>query len=204
MCLRPVLVACLLAGPAMADTVAETGYAVGCDPEGASCLIVSRGFNLTVTRDGGTPAELFETLSGLPKLTAVSFEGSLGEMGDSSADLVLSALREEPDDLYQGNLQAMQGMWQPVGEETPFYIIIDGMDWTEVVQEEVTDVLAMTVGEDCGSGVRPGNGMAITLYRYGDDPGDDACWRLEYVDDATLELRDFKGDQGAVTFARLP
>jgi hypothetical protein len=62
----------------------------------------------------------------------------------------------------------------------------------------------MTVGEDCGSGVRPGNGMAITLYRYGDDPGDDACWRLEYVDDATLELRDFKGDQGAVTFARLP
>jgi hypothetical protein len=128
----------------------------------------------------------------------------LGEFGDSSAMIVLTSAKAEPDDIHEGNLRAMQGKWQPDGEETPFYIEVNGMDWTEVVQEEVGDVFLMSFGEACGNGILPGNGLAITLYRYGDDPEDDACWRLEYIDDTTMELRDFKADQGAVTFTRLP
>ena len=73
----------------------------------------------------------------------------------------------------------------------------------EVLGEGEETYFMMSVGEYCGDGTFPGNGMVISLYRYGDDPGDDACWRLEYVDEATLELRDFKGDQGAVTFTRM-
>lgn len=199
-----VVILCLLAGPAYAEPVSGIGYLVRCDMEGTSCLIAASGFNLTVWRGGGTSDVLLDDLVALPAMSAVSFEGALGEMGDSSADVVLNALRAEPDELYQGNLQAMQGSWQPVGEGALFHIIIDGMDWTEVVQEDVTDVHMMTVGEACGNGIYPGGGMAITLYRYGDDPEDDACWRLEYVDDTTLELRDFKGEQGAVSFTRLP
>lgn len=196
----------LWAGSALAEPMADQGYAVGCDATvaPASCVIVSRGFNLRVVEGGGTPDAVFARLREMPAMSAVSFEGDLGELGDSSADIVLRALQPEPDELYQGNLQALQGRWQPEGEETPFTIEIKGMDWTEVVQGEVTDVFLMSVGEACGNGVLPGTGMAITLYRYGDDPADDACWRLEYVDDSKLELRDFKGDQGAVSFTRLP
>lgn len=193
-------------GIAGAEPMADRGYIIGCaEEEGPpACLIVSRGFNLLVTEEGGTPPEVFATLRGMERLAALSFEGVLGEMGDSSAEIVLSSVTAEPDDMYQGNLQAMQGRWQPQGEETPFYIEINGMDWTEVVQDEVGDSFMMSVGEACGNGIVPGNGMAITLYRYGDDPEDDACWRMEYVDDSTLELRDFKGDQGQVIFDRLP
>jgi hypothetical protein len=193
-----------MASAAMADPFADQGYAVGCDAEGSpiACYIVASGFNLAVMQDGGTPPDVFDALQGLPVLTAVSFSGRIGEMGDSSAEVVLDSLTMVPDDLYEGNLSAMQGRWRPVGEETPFFIEIAGMDWLEVAQDEVVGAYLMSVGELCGDGTLPGNGMAISLYRYGDDPADDACWRLEYVDETTLELRDFKGEQGAVTFNR--
>lgn len=196
----------LSAGSAMAEPMADRGYLITCTDEviAPNCLVVSRGFNLLVHPDGGTDPDVFATLQAMPELSALSFEGELGEMGDSSATIVLSSAKAEPDDLYEGNLRAMQGKWQPDGEETPFYIEIDGMDWIEVVQDEVADSFLMVFAEECGNGILPGNGLAITLYRYGDDPEDDACWRMEYIDDTTMELRDFKGDQDAVTFTRLP
>lgn len=194
-----------VANAAMADPFADHGYAVGCDAEGSpeACYIVTSGFNLAVMQDGGTPPEVFDALQGLPFLTAVRFSGRIGEMGDSSAEVVLDRLTLVPDDLYEGNLRAMQGRWQPAGEATPFFIEIAGMDWLEIAQDEVVGAYMMVVGEVCGDGTLPGNGMAISLYRYGDDPADDACWRLDYVDESTLELRDFKGAQGAVTFNRV-
>lgn len=206
--MRTSVLCCLAlsASAAMAEPMSDRGYLIRCTDEALApnCLIVSRGFNLMVHPEGGTDAELFAKLQAMPELSALSFEGTLGEFGDSSAMIVLTSAKAEPDDIYEGNLRAMQGRWQPDGEETPFYIEVNGMDWTEVVQEEVGDVFLMSFGEACGNGILPGNGLAITLYRYGDDPEDDACWRLEYIDDTTMELRDFKADQGAVTFTRLP
>ena len=194
----------LAAVAAWAEPISESGYAVGCDDEGlpVACYIAAAGFTLTVMQDGGTPPDLFERLQQLDPVTAVRFTGDLGEMGDSSATVVLDDLQVQADDLYEGNLRAMQGRWSPVGEETPFVIEISGLDWLEMVQDELATAFQMVVAEACGDGILPGNGMVIALYRYGDDPGDDACWRVEYVDEATLELRDFKGDQGLVAFAR--
>lgn len=196
----------LSASAAFAEPMEDRGYLIDCaDEEGASaCLIVSRGVNLLVFEEGGTSPEVFASLKAMPWLSALSFDGTLGEIGDSSADIVLTSAKAEPDDLYEGNLRAMQGQWAPEGEETPFFIDISGMDWTEVVQEELGDSFVMVLGEECGNGITPGNGMVISLYRYGDDPEDDGCWRMEYIDDSTMELRDFKGEQGAVIFTRLP
>lgn len=200
-----VALALATATPALAEPVSGAGYLVGCATEEgpAQCTIVFGGFNLSVLGDGGTPEALFAQLVALKPISAVTFEGTLSDMGDSSATLVLSAVAARADDLYEGNLRAMQGRWTPAGEETPFEVQISGLDWVELQMDEVLDSFLMTVAEACGSGILPGNGMAITLYRYGDDPGDDACWRLEYIDDKTMELRDFKGDHGAVTFTRV-
>ncbi|MEY4871771.1 MAG: hypothetical protein RLZZ563_1101 [Pseudomonadota bacterium] len=193
------------AGVASAEPIAERGYAVGCDAEGSpmACYIAAAGFTLTVMEDGGTAPEVFDRLRQLDPVTAVQFTGDLGELGDSSATVVLSDLRMQADDLYEGNLRAMQGRWTPVGEETPFVIEIIGLDWLESVQDELAGAFQMVVGEACGDGILPGNGMVVALYRYGDDPADDACWRVEFVDEATLELRDFKGDQGLVSLTRV-
>jgi hypothetical protein len=193
----PILLA-LAAGAAQAqEPYAGNGYLLSCGEEG--CFINSAGFNLFAP-EGQAPLDV---LRDLPMMTAVQVEGTLSEMGDSSATITLTSAAPIVDDLYEGNLQFMQGAWRPEGEETPFHITIAGMDWIEVLGEGDEVYFMMSVGEYCGDGTFPGNGMVISLYRYGDDPGDDACWRLEYVDEATLELRDFKGDQGAVTFSRM-
>ena len=191
---------------ALAEPLKESGYVVGCDQEGSplACYIASRGYNLAVMQNAGTPPDLFAQMQKMDVPTAVTFEGEMTETGsDYSADLVLKKLTPNPDDLYEGNLQFMQGKWAPVGEETPFFIEINGLDWMEFVGEEPQAGFFMTVAEACASGVLPGNGMAISLYRYGDDPADDGCWRLEFIDETKMELRDFKGDQGAVSFARV-
>lgn len=172
------------------------GYLLSCGEEG--CFINSAGFNLFAPGD----AQALATLRDLPMMTAVRVEGTLSDMGDSSATIELTSAARIVDDLYEGNLQAMQGTWRPDGEEAPFTITIAGMDWIETFNDTEETPFIMAVGEACGSGIVPGNGMAITLYQYGDDPGDDACWRLEYIDDQTMELRDFKGEQGAASFTR--
>ncbi|WP_434619518.1 hypothetical protein [Tabrizicola sp. M-4] len=171
------------------------GYVIACGEEG--CFLNSAGFDLFVAADQGAGM-----LVDLPMLAAVEVRGSLSEIGDSSAALRLEAVERVADDLYEGNLQAMQGDWRPVGEANPFTIGIYGMDWTEILMEEEQDRFMMSVGDACADGVTYA-GMAISLYRYGDDPGADACWGMEFIDDARMSLRDLSGDFGVVDFERV-
>lgn len=194
-----VLTVCfaLIAGAAVAqEPYSGDGYLLSCGEEG--CFVNSAGFNLFAPGD----ARALSVLRDLPMMTAVRIEGTLSDMGDSSATIDLTDVAPIADDLYEGNLQAMQGTWRPDGEEAPFTITIAGMDWIEVYNDTDETPFMMSVGEACGDGTVLGNGMVISLYRYGDDPGDDACWRVEFIDDQTMELRDFKGEQGAVSFTR--
>lgn len=189
-----------LAGVAPLSALAQEpfegrGYFVACGEEG--CFLNVAGFDLFVAADQGA-----EMLADLPMLAAVEVWGSLSEIGDSSAALRLEAVERVADDLYEGNLQAMQGDWRPVGEANPFVIGIYGMDWTEILMEEEQDRFMMSVGEACADGVTYA-GMAISLYRYGDDPGADACWGMEFIDDARMSLRDLSGDFGVVDFERV-
>lgn len=171
------------------------GYVIACGEEG--CFLNAAGFDLFVASDQGAAL-----LADLPMLAAVKVRGSLSEIGDSSAALRLEAVTRVEDDLYEGNLQAMQGDWHPVGEANPFTIGIYGMDWTEILMEEEQARFMMSVGDACADGVAYA-GMAISLYRYGDDPAADACWGMEYIDDARMSLRDLTGDFGVVDFERV-
>lgn len=186
----------LLAAPAFADPIAERGSALGC---GESCTLVAAGFILTV--DPASDPKVLTALRTLAPLTAVSFEGDLGEMGDITAPVTLTALKPEPDDLYQDTLRALQGEWKPDGEETPFVIRIDGMQWDEVTEGEVSASYLIQPSEACADGVTPG-GIALSLIPMSGDPASAPCWQLEYIDDKTLDLRDFSGDQGQVSFLR--
>lgn len=171
------------------------GYFIACGEEG--CFLNAAGFDLFVAGDQGA-----QMLADLPMLAAVELRGTLSDMGDSSAALALQSVERVTDDLYEGNLQAMQGDWRPVGEENPFTIGIYGMDWTELLMEEEQDRFMMSVGDGCADGMLY-QGMAIGLYRYGDDPAEDACWGMEYIDDARMSLRDLTGDFGVVDFERV-
>ena len=182
--------------PALAQEPFEgRGYFIACGEEG--CFLNAAGFDLFVAADQGAAM-----LADLPMLAAVEFRGTLSEIGNSSAALRLEAVERVADDLYEGNLQAMQGDWRPVGEANPFLIGIYGMDWVEILMEEEQDRFMMSVGDACADGVAYA-GMAISLYRYGDDPGADACWGVEFIDDARLALRDLSGDFGVVDFERV-
>ena len=195
-----VLLAVLAPGAALADPIAEDGWLTACDP--VSCLIETGGFALIVQAGQGTPEAVMAFLSGLPPVSAIRFEGEILNMGDSTAELVLTSAAPV-DNIHEGNLQALQGDWAPVGEETPFEIRIFGLEWQEWQGDEQQGAFAMVVGDSCGNGIVPGAGTVISLYRLGDDPEDDGCWQVEYVDDRSLTLRDFKGDQGQVELARV-
>lgn len=191
---------------AKADPLEPTrGYFIGCDAEGSPvfCYVNAAGFNWAVSQDT-TEAALFDQLQALPWLEPVEISGDFVALADSSADLVLTGLTlPAEEDLYVGNLRAMQGVWQPKGEEAPFTVEIAGMDWLENDNAELSGAYMISVGETCADGVAPG-GMAISLYRYGDDPEADACWQLEAIEGDSMILRDFKGSKGQVEFLRLP
>lgn len=197
--LSRVAVSALLALPAVGAAAQEAysgrGYMVACGEEG--CFVNSAGYDLFVAHDQNA-----WMLEDLDPMTAVEVEGTLSEIGDATAALALTSVRPLIDDLYEGNLRAMQGDWRPVGEANPFVIGIYGMDWNEVLMDEVTDRFMMSVGDACADGTVH-TGMIISLYRYGDDPEADACWQMEYIDDATMTLRDLWGDFGAVEFERV-
>ena len=171
-----------------------SGYFITCGEEG--CFLNVAGFDLFVAPDQGAAL-----LADLPMLAAVDVTGTLSEMGDSSAALALTSVERVADDLYEGNLLAMQGDWRPVGEENPFTIGIYGMEWNEIILDEVQDRFMMSVGDACADGTVQA-GMVVNLYRYGDDPGADACWLVEYIDDGRMTLRNVGGDGGAVDFTR--
>lgn len=198
--MRLLIVVLGLAGlaplPALAQEPFEgRGYFIACGEEG--CFLNAAGFDLFVGSDQGAGL-----LADLPMLAAVEVRGSLSDMGDSSAALRLEAVTRVADDLYEGNLQAMQGDWHPVGETNPFTIGIYGMDWIEILMEEEQARFMMSVGDACADGVAYA-GMAISLYRYGDDPAADACWGMEFIDDGRMSLRDLTGEFGVVEFERV-
>lgn len=195
--------ASLFAMPALADPLDPTlGYFLGCDATTSPpyCTVQAAGFTWVIMQDS-TDGDLFNQLTGLPLLEPVEISGEFAELYDSSADLMLTGLTLPGEDLYVGNLRAMQGTWQPTGEAFPFTIQVAGLDLTQFTNGEQGESFAMLPGEACADGVVPG-GMAISLYMYGNDPEADGCWQVEYVDDATLVLRDFMGEQGQVEFAR--
>ena len=196
-CLTPVMAA--------ADPIAEDGWLTACnlDSTPGVCLIESGGFGLLVQQGQGTPDEVLTYLAGLPPITAIHFEGEIVNMGDSTAELVVTTAATV-DNIHQGNLQALQGDWAPVNAETPLQVRIFGLEWQEWYGNEKLDAFAMVVGDTCGNGITPGAGTVLSLYRLGDDPEDDGCWQIEYIDDQTLTLRDFKGEQGQVEFTRIP
>jgi hypothetical protein len=183
--------------PALAEPVNERGYFVGCD--GADCLLVASGFRFYVRDDGTMGADL---LAGLDPMTAVTFVGDMLSMGDISAELDLTEVALVPDDLLQDTLRALQGDWHPDGEDTPYFIRIIGLEWQEITPpDEVNGAYLISVGTTCANGVEPG-GPALVLHALGGDPDAAACWQVQYIDDTTLELRDFMGDWGLVTYTR--
>lgn len=180
----------------VSEPITADGYVLACGEEG--CFVGASGYTLFVAADGGRAASRLATIA---PLSAVRVKGDLTNIGDATADLALTEVTPLSDDLNEGNLRALQGAWQPVAEESPFHIEIYGLDWSEMEMDEETARFHMTLGLACADGVEPG-GMTISLYRYGDDPAEDACWQLEYIDDTALTLRDVSGDQGQVDFTR--
>lgn len=193
-----LLVLAAAPGLALAEPISAKGYTAGCGEEG--CFIASGGYLLFASSAVSDP-DLLAGLAELPLISAVAFDGDMTNVGDSTADLALTAVSRIEDDLYEGNLQAMQGEWTVPGAGTPFIVNVSGMVWQEIVQDEVVATFALSVGEECANGVVPG-GMAIVLYKLGDDPDADACWQVEYVDEATMVLRDFFGDLGQIEWVR--
>lgn len=192
------------AGAAQAEPLDETGYFTGCfldDASGADvCEVVASGFRFYASPDGGSDPAVMQALMDLPMLSAVTITGEILSMGDLTAEVRLQSVTPVADDLLQGTVQAIQGDWRPEGEETPFYITINGLDWTEMQDEPLASYL-ISAGTTCADGVEPG-GPALVLYEMGGSPDAAACWQVEYVDDKTLQLRDFMGDQGQVVFTR--
>ena len=96
------------AGAAQAqESFSGNGYLLSCGEEG--CFINSAGFNLFAP-EGQAP---LDALRDLQMMSAVQVEGTLSDMGDSSATITLSSAAPIADDLYEGNLQFMQGAWRP-------------------------------------------------------------------------------------------
>ncbi len=185
-----------VAGPAYGEDINDTGWKISCDDAG--CQIASGGFAMWTTADSD-PAAL-AALQSLPDMSAVNFLGTLQNMGDSTADLTL-AHAEHADNIHEGNLQFLQGDWRPVGEATPYFIRIVGMEWQEWTSDELTASFALTAGDACADGTVY-QGTVLSLYRIGDDPAADGCWSIEYIDEKTLSLRDLSGDWGVVDYSK--
>jgi hypothetical protein len=116
---------------------------------------------------------------------------------------VLNSLTLRPDDPYQDRLRAMQGRWRQEGDAGPATLEILGMDWLEFAGDELADALMMTVGPSCADAPAQGEGMAITLYRFGDDPAADACWQFVGLEGRLMELREDGEDGAIVRFQRI-
>jgi hypothetical protein len=184
-------------GPVLADDINDTGWKISCDDAG--CQIAAGGYALWTTSDSD-PAAL-QALQSLPDMSAVNFLGTLQNMGDSTADVTLLFV-ERADNINEGNLQFMQGDWKPVGEGTPYFIRIIGMEFQEWASGEMAANFTMTAGDSCADGTAY-QGTVISLYRLGDDPDADGCWSVEYVDEQSLSMRDLYGDWGVVDYDRV-
>jgi len=201
-CLAACLAACAFVGSARAEAIVEQGYFVGCDADW-TCLFVASGFRFYVRDDGTTDPAMIDELAAWEPMTAMAFEGEILSMGDISAEFSLTALAPVEDDLLQDTLRALQGDWQPDGEETPFFVRIEGLEWQDVTPpDEVQAAYLISAGISCADGMEPG-GPTLVLYQLGGDPEAVACWLVQYVSDTVLELQDVQGDWGLVTYTRL-
>lgn len=195
--LLPLAVLIALSAPALAETMDDIGWKISCDDAG--CQIASGGFALWTAQ--GSDPDALAALQDMPDVSAVSFTGELQNMGDSSAEIVLTRA-ERIDNIHEGNLQFMQGDWAPVGEDTPYFLRIIGLEYQEWAQDELGAQFAMVAGDTCADGTAH-NGTILSLYRLGDDPDADGCWQVEYIDETTMVLRDLMGDWGAVEYSRV-
>ena len=184
--------------PALADPIDDKGWLISCDDAGFR--IDSGGFALWTTPQSDPAA--IQALNALPSVSAISFAGDLTNMSDANADLTLTKAAHI-DDPNEGNLQAMQGDWAPKGEEGQYFIRIVGLEWQEWQDGEMQANFAMTVGDTCATGITPGGGTVISLYRMGDDPDPDGCWQIEAITEQDLDLRDFQGQAGQVDYRRV-
>ena len=157
----------LLATPALSDPYEGSGYLLGCNDE--MCGVWSAGVVLLVAKDGPTPAAILDALQGMDPLSAVQLSAELGEMGDMTVSAALTALARVTDDPYEETLRFIQGEWRPRGEESPFSIRIDGLEWTEMGAEGSGDAFLISPGATCADGVEPG-GIALSLVMIGGDP----------------------------------
>jgi hypothetical protein len=184
---------------AAAETIEGTGWRTACND--AFCEIVSQGFILSVVDGGGTPPEIMRKLRRMADMTSVQIAGEISNMGDMTADLVLTSM-QAADDVNEGNLQFMQGDWAPVGEEGHYFVRITGLYYQEWSDGEMSMNALMSVGDSCANGTQY-RGTVISLYPVGGDPSEIACWGVDYVDEETLELRDYVGEWGLVEYARV-
>lgn len=189
-----------LAAPALAEPYEGTGYALGCDDQG--CTIWTSGIVLVVADDGTSPPDLMERLRGFDGVTAVRLSADLGEIDDITAPATLSALDRRADDPYEETLRFIQGEWRPQDEESPFSIRIDGLNWTELGPDGPGAAFLISPGAGCADGTEPG-GIALSLAELGGDPGEAACWRIDYATDTELDLTRIGGDAGMLAFDRV-
>jgi len=196
--MRAFIALALLTAPAFAEPITERGYVVGCSDK--ACSIVAAGFKLTAAKKGTDP-EVWDFMAGLDPITAVSFEGELGELGDITAPVKVTYIETMPDDLYQDTLRYVQGNWKPKGDTSTFFIRIKGMEWQEIVDRKVSTRFLIQPSDTCATGVVPG-GIALNLVPIGGDPSWAICWKVDGASETELHVSDFTGEQGRVTLLR--
>lgn len=196
--IRKLLVLVLVAAPAVADPITESGYVIGCSDK--MCKIAAAGFTLTAGRKSTDP-EVFRFMQELKPLTAVSFEGELGTLGDATAPVKVTYIETMPEDPYQDTLRYIQGNWVPMGDTSGYYIRIKGMEWQDIIDGQVSSSFLMQPSDTCTSGVQPG-GIALNLVPIGGDPSWAICWKIDYATDTEMDISDFTGEQGQVSLLR--
>lgn len=201
-----VLLIAPLSVQAEGKPVSGQGYFTGCDAEGDPiyCYIGAVGFSYAVGEDGASAPGLFDTLSALPLMGAVSFEGQVEDTGETSSDLVLTKLEPVAGDPFEATLHALQGDWRPedASQDSSQQISVIGLDWLTYKDGEMSDSYQITPGTACADGVDQG-GVVLSLKRYGGDAPEDACWKVKLADDGHLVVQDAKGDGGEVAFTRI-
>lgn len=180
----------VMASPAMADPFVHEGYALGCSPEG--CTVYAAGFEMNVANDGSTPARIIAKLANLALLTPVTLKGDLGELGDATAPLTLTGLSVRTGDPYAETLRGMQGNWRQTDDTLSVTLLIRGLEWTWILPD-ATAAFLISPGETCADGTSPG-GIVLSLREMGGDPSENACYRVERVTQAELDLRNVKDD----------
>ncbi len=195
-----VLLIAPLSAYAEGKPVSGHGYFTGCDAEGDPiyCYIGAVGFSYAVGEDGGSAAGLFDTLSALPLMAPVAFDGQVEDAGEASSDLVLTRLEQVADDPYAETLRALQGDWSAEAGQ----VSVIGLDWLTYKDGEMSDSYQITPGTACADGVDQGD-VVLSLKRYGGDAPEDACWKVKLADDGHFVVQDAKGAGGEVAFTRI-